>query len=252
MTEPPSRAGPPAGGVPAPPPQLRRVVFPAVASALTSLIPVPFLDELALRRVREQMVRAILEEHGLPAPERAVELLAGSHLGPGVGGRVTAYLRTIALQPVRRVFRKMLLMLWVKDCVDVASVSLHQGYLLQCALARGDLDARLLEGTDAAERVHAAIVAACREVDSRPVNQALRRLFASSRLVGALAMRALLAPLRTGGRVPEPGEQAEVSSIAERLLAALAAERSDFAALEERYARHLAAAAARGGGGAPR
>src|SRR4051794_14196506 len=64
----------------APPPELGRVAFHAVASGLTPLIPIPFLDDYALRQVRERMVRAVLEEHGLStAPAKAVGILAGSH-----------------------------------------------------------------------------------------------------------------------------------------------------------------------------
>ncbi len=221
-----------------PPPQLGRVAFHAVAAGLTPLIPVPFLDDYALRQVREGMVRALLREHGLPAPEAAVGVLAGSHQGRTLGGRLLGYLKSMALFPVRKVFRKAFLVLWVKDCVDMASVSLHHGYLLQHALARGDLDARGLEG-EAPQRVYAAIEAACREVDARPINQLLRRLFEGSRLLLAEAGRAFLQPLRGQPRVPEPGEGAEVASLADRLAAALWEERGYFTALEQRYAAKL-------------
>jgi hypothetical protein len=214
------------------------VAFHAVAAGLTPLIPVPFLDDFALRQVREKMVRALLQEHGLPTPDPAVAVLAGSHLSRSVGGRLLGYLKSVALFPIRKLFRKVFLVLWVKDCVDMASVSLHHGYLLQHALARGDLDARGLEG-DAPGRVYAAIDAACREVDARPINQLLRRLFEGSRLLLAEAARAFLQPLRGQPRVPEQGEQAEVASLADRLAAALWEERGYFTALEQRYAAKL-------------
>ena len=59
----------------APPPQLGRVAAHAVVSGLTPLIPIPFLDDYALRQVRERMVRAVLQEHGLPTPAKAVAVL---------------------------------------------------------------------------------------------------------------------------------------------------------------------------------
>jgi hypothetical protein len=40
--------------------------------------------------------------------------------------------------------------------------------------------------------------------------------------------------------VPEPGEGAEVASLADRLAAALWEERGYFTALEQRYEKHLA------------
>jgi hypothetical protein len=230
MTEP----TPPASA----PPQLSRVAFHAVASGLTPLIPVPFLDDFALRQVRERMVRSMLQEHGLPTPAKAVSVLAGSYLGNGIGGRVLGLLKSVALFPVRKIFRKVFFVLWVKDCVDMASASLHQGYLLQHAIARGDLDARGLEG-DAPARVHAAIEAARKEVDSRPINQLLRRLFAGSRLLLAEATQAFLSPLLGQPRVPQQGEAEEVSSLADRLAAALWEQRGYFTALEQRYEQHL-------------
>ncbi|TQF14155.1 hypothetical protein FJV41_20170 [Myxococcus llanfairpwllgwyngyllgogerychwyrndrobwllllantysiliogogogochensis] len=227
---------------PSPPssPPLGRVALHAVASGLTPLIPVPFLDDYALFQVREQLVRSLLEERGLRAPNQAVEALAGSSLGRTLGGRLASYLKGMMLLPVKKLFRKVFFVLWVKDCVDVASVSLHHGYLLHHALERGDLDALSLQG-DKPRAIHAAIVAACAEVDARPVNQALRRLFASSRLLVAEATRVFLNPRNVGPRAPEPGESAEVKSLADRLLALLWEERGYFSTLEAHYVRHLEA-----------
>ncbi|MBN1210185.1 MAG: hypothetical protein JXB05_35360 [Myxococcaceae bacterium] len=231
MTEPTPRPS-------APPPQLGRVAFHAVASGLTPLIPIPFLDDYALRQVRERMVRAVLQEHGLPTPPKAVSVLAGSEVSTTLGGRVLGTLKTLALLPLKKIFRKAFLVLWVKDCVDMASYSLHHGYLLQHAVARGDLDASTLEA-EAPPRVHDAILAACKEMDSRPVNQILARLLASSRLLITEATQALRNPLRGQPRVPEKGEQAEVASLADRLAAALWEQRGYFTALEQRYEKHL-------------
>lgn len=222
----------------APPPQLGRVAFHAVASGLTPLIPIPFLDDYALRQVRERMVRAVLQEQGLPTPAKAVSILAGSHVSSTLGGHLLGLLKSAALFPFKKIFRRAFLVLWVKDCVDMASYSLHHGYLLQHALSRGDLDASTLE-QDVPLRVHDAILAACREVDSRPINQLLGRLFASSRLLIAEATQALMSPLRGQPRVPEQGEAAEVASLANRLAAALWEQRGYLKALEERYQKHL-------------
>lgn len=222
----------------APPPQLGRVALHAVASGLTPLIPIPFLDDYALRQVRERMVRAVLQDHSLPAPPKAVYLLAGSQHAITLGGRVLGLVKGLALLPLKKVFRKAFIVLWVKDCVDMASYSLHHGYLLQHALTRGDITALTIEG-DAPRRVHDAILAACREQDSRPINQLLARIFASSKLLVSEATKAIMNPLLGQPRVPEQGEDAEVASLADRLAAALWEERGYFTALEERYQKHL-------------
>lgn len=221
------------------PPSLARVAFHAVAAGLTPLIPVPFLDDYALRQVREQSVRDQLKEKGLKAPEKAVAVLAGSYDGRSLGGRLVSYLKAVALFPVRKVFRKVFFVLWVKDCVDLTSVCLHHGYLLHHALERGDLDAASLQG-DAPQKVQAAIVAACAEMDARPINQALRRIFRSSRVLMAEATRVFLEPKRGGARVPDPKtENAEVRSLTDRLLQEMWEERGYFTALEAHYDKHL-------------
>jgi hypothetical protein len=225
----------------APPPQLGRIAFHAVASGLTPLIPIPYLDDYALRQVRERMVRAVLEEHGLTAPAKAVRILAGSHVTSPLGSQLLGFLKSLALLPFRRLWRKAFLVLWVKDCVDMASYSLHHGYLLQHALVRGDLGASTLEG-EAPLKVHDAILAACKEMDSRPINQMLGRLFEGSRLLLNEVTQALMNPLVAQPRVPEQGEAAEVASLADRLAAALWEERGYLTALQERYEQQLAKA----------
>jgi hypothetical protein len=216
------------------------VAFHSVAAGLTPLIPVPFLDDYALRQIREQMVRDLLKEKGLKAPDKAVEVLAGSHEARTIGGRLLSHLKGLVLFPITKLFRKVFFVLWVKDCVDLTSVSLHHGYLLNHALERGDLDAGSLQG-EAPREVHAAIVAACQQLDARPINQLLRRLFRSSRLLMAEATRALLQP-KQGPRTPDAGsESAEVASLTDRLLKELWEERGYFTALEQHYDAHLKA-----------
>ncbi len=224
------------------PAALQRVALHAVASGLTPLIPVPFLDEYALRRVREQMVRSILRERTLSASDRTVTVLAGLH--PREGSRLQQFVGKAALLSLRLAWRKaykrFATALWVKDCVDMASVSLHHGYLLQHALAKGHLDALSLANEDTARRVHSAIDAACKELDARPVNQVLRRLFTGSQLLLTELAKAL--DKWTGSpRTPQQGEAQEVASLAERLAAAMWEERGYFQSLEALYEKHFQA-----------
>jgi len=104
---------------------VQRVALHAVASGLTPLIPVPFLDEYALRRVRQQMVRALLRERALSATERTVTVLAGLH--PREGSRLQQLVSKTALFSLRLTWRKaykrMATALWVKDCVDMATTA---------------------------------------------------------------------------------------------------------------------------------
>jgi hypothetical protein len=239
MSSPTSGSEPQPSSVPI---AVQRVALHAVASGLTPLIPVPFLDEYALRRVREQMVRSILRERALSAPDRTVTVLAGLH--PREGSRLQQLASKVALFSFRlawrKAYRRLATALWVKDCVDMASLSLHHGYLLQHALGRGDLDALSLANEDTARRVHTAIDAACKELDARPVNQVLRRLFTGSQLLLTELAKALEQWTGTP-RTPQQGEAQEVASLAERLAAALWEERGYFQSLEALYEKHLKA-----------
>lgn len=225
-----------------PPPALQRAALHAVASGLTPLIPVPLLDDVALRRVRRSLVRTVLGEHGLTAPDAVVSTLAGE-APEKARAHVARLLHKLALAPVtwvaRRTFRTLVFTLLVKDCVDVASASLHQGYLLQHALARGHLDASTLQGGTQPARVAAAIAATCREVDPRPVNQLLRRLFASSRALMATAVRVATRNLPRPGEPAPAGAAGEVASLSDTLAKALWEEQGYLQALAERYERHL-------------
>jgi hypothetical protein len=186
------------------------------------------------------MVRTILRERSFSPPDRTVTVLAGLH--PREGSRLQQLVSKAALFSFRLAWRKaykrLATALWLKDCVDMASVSLHHGYLLQHALERGDLDARSLATDDAPRRVHTAIDAACKELDARPVNQALRRLFAGSRLLVDELAKAL-ENWNGAPRTPQQGEEQEVASLAERLAAAIWEERGYFQSLETLYAKHL-------------
>jgi hypothetical protein len=255
-----SSPGPSPSALPPPPPGLQRVTWHAVAAGLTPLIPLPILDEYALGRVRSDLVQQLLQEHGLQAPPAAVAVLAGG-VEQTPGGRVAKLLKSAALAParfvVRKVFRRLVLALWVKDCVDVASEVLHQGYLLQHALQRGDVDARALGEPARLKRVRAAIEAASREVDHRPVNQLLRRLLESSKLLVTAGSRALVAfanrnrpesaqaasaaAAAEASRPDSAESRAEVRSLSERLAAQLWEQQGYLRGLEERYARHLGA-----------
>jgi hypothetical protein len=78
-----------------------RVAFLAVASGLTPLIPVPLLDDYALRQTREGMVRQILRDHGPPTADPAVQVLAGSRMSTSLGGAVKGFLKGVLLFPCR-------------------------------------------------------------------------------------------------------------------------------------------------------
>jgi hypothetical protein len=247
------------------PPRLQNVAFHAVAAGLTSLVPVPLLDDVLVRRVRQQLVRSVLGARGEGVAESTVEVLAGAPPAAEPGGRVEGVLKGAALRSaqwvadrtlekglrkaVKKAARRVALVLTVKECVDLASGCLHHGWLLQHAVARGDLDPARLARKAHVLQVHAAIHAACAEVDPRPVEQLLRRSRAGARVLRAFSAQALAAWRRRGprqeqgGPPQDRGQGPEATRLRTALLEACWEEEGYFQSLARRYERHLEAGA---------
>jgi len=99
----------------------------------------------------------------------------------------------------------------IKDCVDNASRVVHHGWLVQYALNRGILGAHTLErGNESIKRVRDAVLEAADDVDTRPFNQALRRLFRGS---SALIKGAAVAV----GRILRGADRRQVESLDQAL-----------------------------------
>ena len=224
-----------------------RVTFYSVLAALCPLVPVPFLDAELLKRVKRRLVGELSRERGYELSDHRVAVLAGTKaplrpfgclFGVVLGGALK-----LVVFVVKRVFRKIIYLLAVKEAVDVASHTFHQGYLVHWALLRDDAHVLLSDGAagkdeDGARRIDAAIEAACKGMDTRPVNQVLRRTFRAGRTV---LLRAA-APLTGGGKLP--AHQGALGGLAADLAADLWEREGYLSALEARFDEALLASAA--------
>ncbi len=218
-----------AAGALEPRPQLRKAALHAVLAGLCPLVPVPFLDDKMLEAVREAMVRQLLEEHGLPVPPEAVPILAGT--ADGGGGGAFGIVKGVFLWPVKKLFKKIFLVLSLKDCADQASDVLHEGWLLQHAAAHGALAPVLAGGEGgeaAAVRLRAAMRAATKAVDTRPLSQVVARGLGGSQVLLAAAA-ASAAPiwrrlLPKDAAAAQANDEVAVRPLADRLAAAVAGE----------------------------
>jgi hypothetical protein len=157
-------------------PGFRDLALHAALSGLCPLIPLPFLDDWALDAIRRRMVREALRRHGLEPSAAELEVLTG--IRERRGGCLWTLFRGLVLRLPRRTFRRLLVFLALKDCADRASETFHEGYLLGIAVAK----AELADGTpESARRVRRAVRSTCAEIDPRPLNQALLRVFRGRR-----------------------------------------------------------------------
>jgi len=186
----------------------RRTVFFAVLAGLCPMIPIPFIDDLALELVRKQLAASLFSAFGLrPSAAHMAALLQGEKANALAG-----CLASLVLYPIKKMFRKIFFVLALKDCVDAASSVLHEGMLLRHAVASGLLDeASLAQGTASVTALSSAIRTTCKQTDTRPVNQAFRRVFSASRAGLAAAAAALAGVIRSKGgnrKNPQSVEQA--------------------------------------------
>ncbi|REJ77170.1 MAG: hypothetical protein DWQ36_17615 [Acidobacteria bacterium] len=220
----------------------RRLLFYSLVSALYALLPIPLLDDSLIRRDRRKMVRELAAARGLSLSDDQVLILSGTVPKSG-WGCLFALLVSIPLKIfyklLRRVFRSIFFWLAIKDAVEAASATFHEGYLV-----RAGLDRAPPQPEKATLEVRRAANAVLAEVDTRPFQRLLRAAFRAS--VGGL--RAAVRRL-TGGRRRIPASQApsqeqveqEVpDELLDRLESDLAGQRSYLEDLGHRMAAHQA------------
>ncbi len=206
MPENPAESPPPARDETSSP-ALRRLVFHSLLSGLCPLIPIPFLDDWARDLLKRRLIAELVRRHGGRLADSELKLLACGHHPPTLEGCVRgcfsfALIKTLALiaaKVLRKVFRKILILLTIKECVDGFSRTFHEAYLIRHALVLGRLEAP----ETGVWEVRQAVEAAVDQVDPRPIEQLVRRAFAGSRKLlarGARQLGRLLRPLRRSGR----------------------------------------------------
>lgn len=120
----------------------------ALVAALCSLVPLPFLDDIARRQVMRAAYASMAQELGQPQPEASLEALTRSKRNLLVG-----CLLGLLWWPIRKLFRTVVFFLSAKDFVDQAGEAAVRGLLVHRALQRQLLPAH-------AESVREAIDAA--------------------------------------------------------------------------------------------
>jgi hypothetical protein len=176
-----------------PSPSRKRITTSAILAGICALSPVPFIDDLVIGAIRRHLVGRQFRARGVELSWGQRRALTKTHrsllLGCVLG---------VVVYPVRKIFRKVFYIFAVKEAVDVASRLLHQGLLVEHALAVGCVDPAALGGDRAPlERLNRAIHDTCEDVGTSPINRILRNSFAGGRVflgrLGRQAVRTLRA-----------------------------------------------------------
>ncbi|MDZ4064494.1 MAG: hypothetical protein U1E22_07485, partial [Coriobacteriia bacterium] len=225
---------------------LQRIALWSVLTGLCPMIPIPFVDDMALRFIRKRALRAELDRGGI-RPGRAqldVYLAQPTNLM----GCVTA----MVIYPLKKIFRKVFIFLAIKDCVDAASRTFHELWMIRHGVVSGQLTAAdVTVEVDALIPLRRAVEATSRQVDTRPVNQVLRRGFVGSKAWLREGGRALGKVIRRGGGSrsdPEAVQRAvdaveasqvgDVNELAGRLGEQMWAERGYLSLVEQTFDQH--------------
>jgi hypothetical protein len=247
---------PVAAGSAQPPPWFRLVVWDSLLGGCCPLLPVPLVDDMALSRVRRRMVTRLVSRWNLALAPHQVAWLAG----PTSRWTVSRAASKVLIYPVKRLFRKVLYFLAIKEGVDTFSHVFHQGYLLHAALLRGVLTGPGGQPPDDArvQAVAGAIHATLASADTGPLQQIVFGVFRNSRrlVVGTLGWLTRLLTNRRGdlAAVEAAGADAaalhagspEAEQLVDRLLLVLWGEVAYRQRLERALDQRLAALAGAG------
>ena len=104
-----------------PPPEFRRIVFYAVLGGLTPFIPLPFLDDWALDRLKRSMIAGALQRHQIPHDGKQVKILAQGPEQPMGCLRLMIRIpviifKEIIIYTIRKIIRKVFLIFNIRCC----------------------------------------------------------------------------------------------------------------------------------------
>lgn len=214
----------------------RLVAGHAALAGLCPLLPVPFLDELVIRRIARRMHRALFAAHGLELSPVAARLLTAQ------AGWFHGAASSVALLPLKRLLRKAAVVLAIKDCADVATVVYHDGWLIGRVLA----DSREIAGPGRAmteprvlRRVRKAMLRTYRDIDPAPLRRALVGAFLGTRVGARHAVQAIRRLLRGADQPVDPETRDEVEDLSSRMRAAAMEQWQYLERLERCFRRHL-------------
>ena len=245
--------------------ELHTLVGHALLTGLCPLIPIPFLDDWVRDVVRRRLIRQMVVRSDLDDldPSR-IKVLACGHDPFKPSGCVAGCFYTCIKLPAgivfnllfKKILRKIVFVLALKDCVDTFSATFHESFLVQHALdhtgaCRYYLPPQGELGLAVELRRH--IEAVRDEVDHRPVERWARQAFRGSRKLLKQTARTVakhLRALRRDGSLSDDEiydemrrEEGGLGSIVDELTEEIGSETSYLQDLRRRLDQRLESAA---------
>ena len=242
-------------------PGLRGLIGHAVFAGLSNFIPIPFVDDWVRDGIRRRLVRQELAVSPIELDADRVQVLACGYEPVTASGCVSGCFARVLKVPVdfvfklvfKKILRKVVFVLAIKDAVDTFSAVFHEGFLIRHALGQ---DHVCVECLGPNRSFHDAVglrrhVEAVRdEVDHRPVERMAMRAFQSSRRLlrqSASGLNKALRKLRRKGDLSDAEVFAQVDpknegldSLIDELTEEIGGEASYLEDLKRRLDRRLA------------
>ena len=204
---------------------LRQIVSDSLLTGLCALIPVPLVDDWARDLLRRRLAARLASDAAATLNDFQIKVLACGYDPATVDGCARGCLRLALVKPIvflvtvilRKLMRKILFFLTLKDAVETFSGTFHEAYLLRHALRLGLLaevtpavppapvDPRLLA-------VRAAVEQVSRSTDTRPVTHLAGAVFSGSRRLLTRTARVMARLVRRGRR----GDEGRLSDLLEQ------------------------------------
>ena len=112
----------------------RRIAHQAVLVALAGLIPFPFIDTWIQGRLRAHLVGHLGRHHSCTFDAAQLRALSGGHSNVLLG-----CVFGVVWWPIKKLFRKLIYVLTVKDAIDAAADAWLRGEMVRRALVAGVL-----------------------------------------------------------------------------------------------------------------
>jgi uncharacterized protein (DUF697 family) len=185
-------------------------------AGLCPLIPIPFVDDFIIVRIHRRLNSVLFTQHDIRLSDSGAKALTESPSNLFGGA-----FRKLVFWPIKKLITKLVYVLAVKSCADVAATVFNEGWLLARALEQGYVPAELLSRGDLAtlKRLRTAIVKAREAVDPSPTQAVMKSAFSVGREVFSATLSSVRNVLKSAGANDERLQAAEqqVAPITQRI-----------------------------------
>lgn len=212
---------------------LKNTIHYCFLGSLCPLIPIPFLDEWALNFVQRKLIQKAANAQGMSLSDREAKILAqGYEEKRGCLLSILLFpvnfILIMIIRPTKRLLRKITIFLAVKESADMFSRFVHHAVLTDYSARQGLLRPDSGDRTGATDagaaaqssdsragqlgerhlgRVANAVNQACAKMDTRPLNQAVRRILSSSKYLIVVSVTAFTGWIRRAHRALKRGKE---------------------------------------------